>query len=606
MPISKNRHDSWLLFDAAAAALAAAPSQAWAFVPGAVFCCLFFLSVFGVYRTLWRYADADDFFRCLFSGLATGAFLWPASRLLPGAYRPETSALLSWTLSVSLLLPLARYVYRERCRAKIHRGGRRLLVVGAGQAASTLIAEIRRNPAARYIPVCAVDDDRRKLGMSMLRTPIVGTTEDISEICRRRAVDSILIAIPSLSGTARGRILALCRRTGCRVLSLPGLGEIITEGGDMLARIRQVDADELLGRAPVRLEQESIREFLQGRRVMVTGGGGSIGGELCRQIAACDPARLSIVDIAENSVFAVQRELAPLLGERLTAHVASVRDREKLTVLMESERPQLVFHAAAHKHVPLMENAPDEAVKNNLGGTLNAARAAAAAGAERFVFISTDKAVRPASVMGATKRLCELAVQAMNRQSGTEFAAVRFGNVLDSSGSVVPIFRQQIACGGPVTVTHPKVSRYFMTIPEAVSLVLAAAAGGCGGKILILDMGKPVLIRELAENLIRLSGLRPYADIPIVYTGLRPGEKLSEELVLNPADVMPTANRRIWAEASDFCPENPGALLSRLDALCELAKSGDSKAIMGRLEQLVPDFVHDPDREQQLRRPGAG
>ncbi len=572
-----------------------------AVLPGIVVCYLTVQSAFGVYETLWRYADVDDFFGCFFSATAAGGLLWAMTSVLPSFLRLPAYCYPVLTVEISFSLIVSRYLYRNQCRRGLgfrHNGGKRVLVVGAGQAASTLIAEMKKNIASDYLPVCAVDDDLGKVGMSILRTPIVGTIAKLPQICERYAIDNIIIAIPSLGGGRRGRILELCQQSGCRVLTLPNLHEMMTTGGNMVSRIRQVGIDELLGRDPVELVQEDVRRFISGKRVMVTGGGGSIGSELCRQIAGYDPLRLIIVDISENSTFMVEQELRPLMGDdRLAVHIASVRDGEKLARLMFEEKPDIVFHAAAHKHVPLMENAPEEAIKNNVTGTLNAARAAARAGVERFVLISTDKAVNPTSVMGATKRLCELAIQAMDKISTTAFVAVRFGNVLDSAGSAVPTFRRQIAAGGPVTVTHPEISRYFMTIPEAVQLLLTAASSAVGGEIFILDMGKPIKIKELAENLIRLSGFRPYQDIKIVYTGLRPGEKMYEELTSSPEDTVLTAKERIYVERPACEDEPPEAVLERLDSLSEFALIGDYAAIIQRLKELVPGFDHDKHRK---------
>ena len=427
---------------------------------------------------------------------------------------------------------------------------RRTLLIGAGDAASTLLHEQFKSPSPEMNIICCVDDAPEKQGRYIMGIQIMGTTEDIPELVERCEIETVLLAIPTMDEENKRRVLSICNRTKCNVKILPDIVKMITDGKDLASRIRDVKVEDLLGRDEVQLSS-TITQFVGGKRVMVTGGGGSIGSELCRQIASCRPEMLIIVDIYENSAYAIQQELRRKYGSefQLEVLIASVRDSKKIDALFEAYRPQLVFHAAAHKHVPLMEDSPEEAVKNNVFGTYNTAVAADKYGAERFVLISTDKAVNPTNVMGATKRVCEMIVQAMAQKSGTRFAAVRFGNVLGSNGSVIPLFKDQIACGGPVTVTHPDIVRYFMTISEAVSLVLEAGAMATGGEIFVLDMGKPMRILDLAENLIKLSGFIPYKDIQIVFTGLRPGEKLFEELLMDEEGLQKTANRKIYIGA---------------------------------------------------------
>ena len=422
----------------------------------------------------------------------------------------------------------------------------------------------------------------------------MGTTEDIPELVERCEIETILLAIPTMDEENRRRVLSICNRTKCNVKILPDIVKMITDGEDLASRIRDVKVEDLLGRDEVQLSS-LITQLVGCKRIMVTGGGGSIGSELCRQIASCKPAMLIIVDIYENNAYAIQQELRRKYGDELNLEVliASVRDSKKMDALFSRLRPQVVFHAAAHKHVPLMEDSPEEAVKNNVFGTYNVAVSADKYGAERFVLISTDKAVNPTNVMGATKRVCEMVVQAMAQRSKTRFAAVRFGNVLGSNGSVIPLFKDQIAAGGPVTVTHPDIVRYFMTISEAVSLVLEAGAMASGGEIFVLDMGKPMRILDLAENLIKLSGFIPYKDIQIVFTGLRPGEKLYEEMLMDEEGLRKTDNRKIYIGAP--LRLNNQTFFDHLMALKQIAYSNNSENLVQALTDMVPTFHHRRD-----------
>lgn len=424
-----------------------------------------------------------------------------------------------------------------------NRGKIRAMIIGGGNAGAALIREIQTTDKIAYNPVCVIDDDTGKVGKRIGNVKIVGTTEDIKKCAEKYAIDEILIAIPSATKAEIKRIYEICKTTDCKVKTLPGIYQIVS-GEASVASLREVQITDLLGREQIKVNLDEIMGYIEGQVVLVTGGGGSIGNELCRQIATHSPKQLIILDIYENNAYDIEQELKrkhPSLN--LLALIASIRDKGKMEDVFEKYHPDIVFNAAAHKHVPLMETSPNEAVKNNVFGTLNVARCADKYGVKVFVQISTDKAVNPTNIMGATKRICEMIIQTIGRNSkNTKFVAVRFGNVLGSNGSVIPLFERQIAEGGPVTVTHKDIIRYFMTIPEAVSLVLQAGAYAKGGQIFVLDMGEPVKIYDLAYNLIKLSGLEPNVDIEIKCTGLRPGEKLYEERLMDEEGMQTTPN----------------------------------------------------------------
>lgn len=564
--------------------------------------CFFFVCCYeivywlmGMYDSLWRYAEIVEFFRlCLASALAVGIFvavtlaLWASERRIP-----ISVYFLSATFASALTL-YARLTYRMFRNTKIAQGGvtrRRTLVIGAGDAASTLLHELSKNKSPDMNIICCVDDAPEKVGRNIMGIEIMGTTDDIPELVERCEIETLLLAIPTVDEENKRRILGICNKTKCNVRILPDIVKLIADGKDILSRIRDVRVEDVLGRPEIELK-DSTNELITGKTVMVTGGGGSIGSELCRQIAMCSPKKLIILDIYENSAYSIQQELLRRYGKRLNLHVliASVRDSKKIDALFRANRPDVVFHAAAHKHVPLMEISPEEAVKNNVFGTYNVACAADRYGAERFVLISTDKAVNPTNVMGATKRVCEMIVQALAQKSKTKFVAVRFGNVLGSNGSVLPLFKEQIAAGGPVTVTDPEIVRFFMTIPEAVQLVLEAGQMGKGGEIFVLDMGKPVKILDLAENLIKLSGLIPYKDIEIKFTGLRPGEKLYEELLMDEEGVRKTGNRKIFIGSPLGLSKD--TFFEQLAELKKIAYSNRSENLVQALLDLVPTFTH--------------
>lgn len=423
----------------------------------------------------------------------------------------------------------------------------RVMIIGAGSAGQALIKEMINSNKIHTQVVCIIDDNPDKNGRVLEGIPIVGNRYTIPEMVRKYEVNRIIYAIPTVHGEDRKEILNICKDTGCRLQTVPGVYQLVN-GEVSVSKLRNVEITDLLGRAQVQVNMDEIFSSIKGKTLLVTGGGGSIGSELCRQIAAAGPKQLIIFDMYENNAYEIQQELKRKYGSKLnlTVLIGSVRNTNRVRDIMQTYRPDAVFHAAAHKHVPLMEDSPNEAIKNNVMGTYKTAVAAARAGVKKFVLISTDKAVNPTNIMGASKRLCEMVVQMMNRQCpNTDFVAVRFGNVLGSNGSVIPLFKKQIEAGGPVTVTDKNIIRYFMTIPEAVSLVLQAAHYAKGGEIFILDMGEPVRIDDMARNLIRLSGYTPYVDIKIEYTGLRPGEKLFEELLMAEEGMQETANKLI-------------------------------------------------------------
>lgn len=566
--------------------------------------CFFFVCCYeivyglmGMYDSLWRYAEIVEFFRlCVASGVAVSIFvvvtalLWWQERRVPISVYFLSAMFAS---SLTLYSRLTYRMYRNTKLKKRRQPRRRTLLIGAGDAASTLLHEAAKNKSPEMNFICCVDDAPEKVGRSIMGIEIMGTTEDIPDLVERCEIETILLAIPTVDDENKRRILSICNKTKCNVRILPDIVRMIADGGkDMLTRVRDVRVEDVLGREPIELT-DLTNTLVSGKTVMVTGGGGSIGSELCRQIAACRPKKLVIVDIYENSAYSIQQELTRRYGGALELEVciASVRDSKKVDRLFECHRPNVVFHAAAHKHVPLMEDAPEEAVKNNVFGTYNVAMSAEKYKTERFVLISTDKAVNPTNVMGATKRLCEMIVQALAQKSETKFVAVRFGNVLGSNGSVIPLFKEQIAAGGPVTVTHPDIVRYFMTISEAVHLVLEAGAMGNGGDIFVLDMGNPVRILDLAENLIKLSGFIPYRDIEIKFTGLRPGEKLYEELLMDEEGLRQTDNKKIFVGAP--LRLNKNTFFDHLATLKQIAYSNNSGNLVQALIDLVPTFRHE-------------
>ena len=508
--------------------------------------------VFKLYKSMWRYASIIEVRRLLLAVYCSD-FL----RMLLYVFVLKVELPRSWYfLEPCMLLILSstlRFLYRGMRSMKndnpIFEQDKHLInvmIIGAGEAGNMLLREIKRSSHLPMRVVCFIDDDPLKQGYYMNDVPIVGNRNSIGEMVKKYEVDEIYIALPSASINERRELMNICNDTGCKIKLLPGIYQLMN-GEVKVSKLRNVEIEDLLGRDPISVNMNQIASYVENRTVMVTGGGGSIGSELCRQVAARHPRKLIIVDIYENNAYDIQMELRNAHPElNLDVRIASIRDGEKIDALFNELRPEVVYHAAAHKHVPLMEDSPNEAIKNNVFGTLNVVKAADKYHVKRFVQISTDKAVNPTNIMGASKRMCEMIIQAFSRHSRTVFTAVRFGNVLGSNGSVIPLFKKQIAHGGPVTVTDKNIIRYFMTIPEAVSLVMQAGIFAKGGEIFVLDMGEPVKIDDLARNLIKLSGFTPDVDIPIIYTGLRPGEKLYEELLMDEEGLQKTENGSIF------------------------------------------------------------
>ena len=502
-----------------------------------------------MYKSLWQFASVTELFNVITSSILCSlvniVIFEIANKDLPEA------CYFLYFLLLTLCLGITRFSYRFIRMYKSHivpksrRELQKVMIIGAGLAGEKTYQEITYNPSVYKKVVCFIDDDKSKQGRRIHDVTVYGGREKIIEAAKKFGVEEMLLAMPSGNRKEVADILNICKETKCQIKKLPGIYQMIN--GDIhISDFKDVEIQDLLGREPIKVDIEDIIRYVTGKVVMVTGGGGSIGSELCRQIAASGPKQLIIVDIYENNAYDIQLELKhkyPNLN--LETIIASVRNSKKMDKLFEKYQPDIVYHAAAHKHVPLMEDSPNEAVKNNVFGTLNVVKAADKYKTKKFILISTDKAVNPTNIMGATKRICEMIVQSYNKQSQTEYVAVRFGNVLGSNGSVIPLFKKQIKEGGPVTVTHPDIIRYFMTIPEAVSLVLQAGAYAKGGEIFILDMGEPVKIADMARNLIKLSGYEPDVDIKIEYTGLRPGEKLYEELLMKEEGLQDTPNHLI-------------------------------------------------------------
>lgn len=530
-----------------------------------------------LYQSVWRYASLPELLRIFWASLAGGA-VQILGTLLFLRRMPISYYFIGWML-MFCALAVSRFgyravhmIYREKSRG--NHPGKNVMIIGAGEAGKQLLDEMLRSNRLNAQVKCFIDDDPAKQGKYISDIPIAGGRTEILATAHKYEINQIIMAIPSLNTKQRRDILSICKETGCELMSVPGIYQLVT-GEVSVSSLKKVSVEDLLGRDPIKVNMDEILGYVKGKVIMVTGGGGSIGSELCRQIAAHEPKKLIIFDIYENNAYEIEQELKrkyPSLD--LLALIGSVRDAKRINQVFETYQPQIVYHAAAHKHVPLMETSPNESIKNNVIGTYKTALAAKQNGCERFVLISTDKAVNPTNIMGASKRLCEMVVQTLDRvgklqaagaeiqepvlgvhtaeqktpkktAKPTEFVAVRFGNVLGSNGSVIPLFKKQIEAGGPVTVTHPDIIRYFMTIPEAVSLVLQAGAYAKGGEIFILDMGDPVKIDDLARNLIKLSGLIPDVDIDVKYTGLRPGEKLYEEKLMAEEGMQKTANKLI-------------------------------------------------------------
>ncbi|MDD6477309.1 MAG: nucleoside-diphosphate sugar epimerase/dehydratase [Eubacteriales bacterium] len=546
------------------------------------------LAVFKLYNRVWTYAGIDEMIATFKASLIIEA-LYVVYRLLLSVDMPRSFYVFNWVF-LFILLAGARLSIRifKQFRKKYRKTGekRNVMIVGAGSAASLLIKELEYGPGASRI-VCIIDDNPAKKGKYIHGFPIVGRRSDIPHMADKYDVDEIIIAIPSAPPTVTRDILSICQETNAKLKILPAISSSLTES--LSRTVREVNYEDLLGRDAVVIENPELAEFVADRTIMVTGGGGTIGSELCRQIIANKPAKLLVVDIYENGAYELQMELAQYYPEAdIEVLIASVRDYDRMENLFSTYRPDVVYHAAAHKHVPLMEFSPNEAVKNNCKGTLNMVRLADKYEVKRFVLISTDKAVRPTNVMGATKRICEMIVQTYSRMSDTEFVAVRFGNVLGSNGSVIPLFLKQIAAGGPVTLTHKEITRFFMTVSEAVSLVLQAGLLAKGGEIFVLDMGQPVKIYDLAVNLIKMKGYVPGKDIKIEIVGLRPGEKLYEELLMAEEGLESTPNDLIFiGQPIDIDREE---FLEKLDKLIAIAQT-NSDDIKHEIEKICDTYT---------------
>ena len=566
-------------------------------------CTILIFHILKLYNSLWEFASVSELVRitlgCFFSAVfyMVGMFMLHLTvpRSFPAIYM----------LILCLLCGALRLSYRcvRRTRAGLRsEGEKRTMLIGGGQAGAIALREFQTSPRSENKVVCIIDDSPNKVGSYLRGVKIVGGRSSIPAMAEKYDVDEIVLAIPSASRQEKLQILSYCHNTSCTLRTLPGICQL-ANGEVRIEQIREVDIEDLLGRETVKIDLDEVAAYITGKTVLVTGGGGSIGSELCRQVAAQRPKRLIIFDIYENNAYDIQMELRRTHPELdLVVLIGSVRDRERVMQVFDRYRPDLVCHAAAHKHVPLMETSPFEAIKNNVFGTYNVAQAADRFGTQRFILISTDKAVNPTNVMGASKRLCEMIVQMMNDRSATEYVAVRFGNVLGSAGSVIPLFRKQIRSGGPVTVTDKRVIRYFMTIPEAVQLIFQAGAYARGGEIFVLDMGEPVRIDDLARNMIRLSGFEPDVDIPVVYTGLRPGEKLYEELLLSGEGMQKTKNDLIYI--GHEIAFDPAAFEENLMLLRAIPES-DEPALRAKLRELVPTF-HAPDGQTLPQNAAVG
>ena len=548
-------------------------------------------AAFRLYQGIWKYASASDLVNiilaCLVSAVTQTIGMMLMGLRFPRSYPFMYFVVLTAGISVFRFTYRIIAYFRQKQQGLIKEGKTNTMIVGAGEAGNTLLKELQNSKFVEQNVCCLVDDDPGKIGKYLRGVLVAGNRKDICRLAEEYHIDEIMIAIPSASHAEIQELLDICSQTSCKLKVLPGIYQLVN-GEVSVSKLRNVEIEDLLGREPIDTQVESIMGYVSGKVVLVTGGGGSIGSELCRQIARHEPKQLVIFDIYENNAYDIQQELKRDYPElNLVVLIGSVRNTHRINGVFEKYHPQIVYHAAAHKHVPLMEDSPNEAIKNNVMGTYKTAQAADKYGVSRFVLISTDKAVNPTNIMGASKRLCEMVIQMMNNRSKTEFVAVRFGNVLGSNGSVIPLFKKQIEEGGPVTVTHPDIIRYFMTIPEAVSLVLQAGAKAKGGEIFVLDMGKPVKILDLALNLIRLSGLKPYEDIDIVFTGLRPGEKLYEELLMDEEGLQSTDNKLIHiGKPIDFDEE---LFIHQLEELDELSRM-DSPKIKEKVMEVVPTY----------------
>lgn len=555
---------------------------------------------FRCYDSLWKCGGEKEVANIF---MACFCAIIPASILLMFAnYNMNIVFYIVNTLMIIVAMVSLRIVYRTMRRIVIKSEviqnadqSTKVLIVGAGEAGNMIVRELFKNTNLKKIPVAVVDDDKNKQGKYVYDVPVVGKIDDIEEIVKTHSIQEIIICIANINPKRKKEIINICKKTNLKIKTIPGIYEII-DGKVNVTKLRDVQIEDLLGRNQIEINLNDMHGIIKNKVVMVTGGGGSIGSELCRQIAKYEPKQLIILDIYENNAYDIQQELIRHYHKDLNLKVliASIRDEEKMNTIFEKYKPEIVFHAAAHKHVPLMEDSPCEAVKNNVFGTLNVAKLSSKYKVKKFVLISTDKAVNPTNIMGATKRCCEMIIQSLNKTSDTEFVAVRFGNVLGSNGSVVPLFKKQIEEGGPVTVTHEEVTRFFMTIPEAVSLVLQASAMAKGGEIFVLDMGEPVKIIDLARNLIKLSGYEPNVDINIEVTGLRPGEKLYEEVLMDEEGLTRTSNDQIRIGKPIKIDE--AEFKRELSMLKRVAENNQDEKVDLIMKSIVPTYVRREEK----------
>jgi FlaA1/EpsC-like NDP-sugar epimerase len=563
----------------------------WSYIPINLLITLIIFYIFRLYHSIWRYAGIVEMQNVLAATMIAAITQMVGLRVM---HLPVPRSYYFLYAGCLFLLTLAnRFAYRSvryfRNRTINAKDAKRVMLIGGGNAADAIIKEIRVSDHISHTEVkCIIDDDATKQGTYIQGIKVVGSRKDIIDCANLYNIQEIIIAMPSVSRKIIKEIVEICKETNCTLKILPGMYQLMN-GEVSVNQLRNVDVEDLLGRDPIKVDMDSIIEYTKGKVILVTGGGGSIGSELCRQLAQREPKQLIIVDIYENNAYDIQQELLNTYPDlNLVVLIASVRNSARMNHIFKYYRPQVVYHAAAHKHVPLMEESPNEAIKNNVLGTWKTVMAAEIYGVEKFVLISTDKAVNPTNIMGASKRICEMIIQTYNNRSKSEFVAVRFGNVLGSNGSVIPLFKKQIAVGGPVTVTHPDIIRYFMTIPEAVSLVLQAGAYAKGGEIFILDMGEPVKILDLAENLIRMSGYKPYQDVDIIFSGLRPGEKLYEELLMDEEGMLDTDNKLIHIGCPiEIDEEQFMRQLEELKELCLLEPIEIRKLV----KEIVPTYV---------------
>ena len=567
-----------------------------------------YLILFKVYKHITRFESGKDYFTYIFASFLEGITLAAGRYFLNieiNSVRKQILASFITSIGIIGVRIVIRFFMNRIIQEKEHGDGKKynVLIIGAGYAGRDIIKSIKQTMSEKYNIIGIIDDNKSKLNCSINGVEVIGNRNQIIDICKNKNIDEIFFAISKIDKKKKKEILEICQETGKKIRILPTTEDII-RNKNMYQNLRDVDIEDILGRDPVKLDNKKIGTLIEGKTILITGAGGSIGSELCRQIIKYNPDRMILFDIYENNLYDIELELKSEYKHiEIDAIVGSVRDLNKLESVFETYNPYLVFHAAAHKHVPLMENSPLEAIKNNVFGTYNVANCADKYKARKMILISTDKAVNPTNIMGATKRLCEMIIQVKNKTSKTEYAAVRFGNVLGSNGSVVPLFKKQIAEGGPVTVTHRDIIRYFMTIPEAAQLVLQAMSYAKGGEIFVLDMGEPVKIYDLAVSLIKLSGYEPDVDIPIVFTGLRPGEKLYEELLMKEEGLQKTENKKIFIGEPTQLDEKD--ILEKLAKLKKLIENEETpiEEIKDTIQEVVPTYINKNKQEKSETEP---